>query len=180
MRILIIAMGRSGGYNLGKWLSTELSCPFYHEPKINNLEERGVNIVTKYVITEWEVQKEKPNGNYDKIIGLIREGDRDTAISQIWAEQNNEWRNPYVVNEEWLTANEGLINEYVEWVKSKRESVKSIEGIELIVSYEGIYETGNDIKPLIDYIGIKSTKYTHLLDKGNKHRDRGLHKRKLI
>lgn len=179
-RILIVGMGRSGGYNLGMWLSKELDYKFIHEPKINNLDEGGYNIVTKYLITEWEVQKNPLLYRYDKIIGLIREGDRDCAISQCWAEQKNQWRNNYTITDEWITENEGYINEMEGWVKSKRESLLSIKELGLVVSYEGIYERKTDIQKILNYVGIKETKYMHLMDESNRLRSNNKKPKRLI
>jgi hypothetical protein len=179
-RILIVAMGRSGGYNLGMWLSKELDYKFIHEPKINNLDEAGYNIVTKYLITEWEVQKNPLLYRYDKIIGLIREGDRECAISQCWAEQKNQWRNNYTITDEWITENESYINEMEDWVKRKRESLLSIKQLGLVVSYEGIYERKTDIQKILNYVGIKETKYMHLMDESNRLRSNNKKPKRLI
>jgi hypothetical protein len=179
-RILIVAMGRSGGYNLGMWLSKELDYKFIHEPKINNLDEGGYNIVTKYLITEWEVQKNPLLYRYDKIIGLIREGDRECAISQCWAEQKNQWRNNYTITDEWITENESYINEMEDWVKRKRESLLSIKQLGLVVSYEGIYERKTDIQKILNYVGIKETKYMHLMDESNRLRSNNKKPKRLI
>ena len=101
-RILIVAMGRSGGYGLGNWISRELNLKFIHEPMINLLDDSGKGIVTKYLITELEAYKRNPwNGTdmesnikgYDKRIGLIREGDRecadDLAVQQFGRDVND-------------------------------------------------------------------------------------------
>lgn len=173
MRILIIAMGRSGGYQIGNWISRELGLKFVHEPMINLLSEEGDKIVTKYLITEWEAYKKKPESNYDKRIGLIREGDRECAESQCWAERNNKWRNYYSISQEWLKENESYISEMEGWVRNKRESLLHINGLDLIVSYEGIYNRRDDIKKLTDYLDIKEPKYLHLLDSRLRLRDTG-------
>lgn len=182
MRILIIAMGRSGGYQIGNWISRELGLRFVHEPMINLLSEEGDKIVTKYLITEWEVYKRNPwNGKdmntnmneYHKKIGLIREGDRECAESQCWAERNNKWRNEYQIPKDWLIENESYINEMEGWVRNKRESLLHIKGLDLIVSYEGIYNRRDDIKKLTDYLDIKEPKYLHLLNNRLRLRDTG-------
>lgn len=166
-RTLIIAMGRSGGYNLGMWLSKEKNAQFIHEPVNNNSDESGYNVVTKYLITEWE---EKPSKwRYDRIIGLIREGDRECAISQLWAEDSGEWRRGYQITDEWIHNNEGRIKDKEEWVKTKRESLLKIKGLNFVVSYEGIYERGNDIDRILKYCGLKGKqRFVHLLDSSNR------------
>jgi hypothetical protein len=54
MRILIIAIGRSGGYQLNGWLSNEMGYKMIHEPTRNNLSINQDNIVVKYNIDEIE------------------------------------------------------------------------------------------------------------------------------
>ena len=179
-RILIIAMGRSGGYGLGNWISRELNLKFIHEPMINLLNETGNNIVTKYLITEWEVYDKTPIQRYDKIIGLIREGDRECAESQCWAERNNKWRNYYSVSQEWLKENESYISEMEGWVQRKRESLLNIKELDLIVSYEGIYNRRDDIKRLTDFLNIQNPKYLHLFDNSLRLRDTGFKPKKQL
>ncbi len=179
-RVLIVGMGRSGGYNLGLWLSKELGFRYVHEPKINNLDESGYNIVTKYLITEWEVQKNPLLYRYNTIIGLIREEDRDCAISQCWAEQNNKWRQSYTITDEWLRENESYINEMEEWVKRKRESLLSIKQLNLVVSYEGIYKRKTDIQKILNHFNITEPNYIHLLDESNRLRGNDRKPKRLI
>ena len=118
MRIGIIAIGRSGGCNLGKWISGELGYEFIHEPVFNGIDIRNKrNVVTKFHIKEWMGLDTKPV--MDKWIGLIRENERETAISNIKAEESGEWHLPYKLNENWIEARKdaidyrvGIIREY--------------------------------------------------------------------
>ena len=50
MRILIIALGRSGGYQLNEWLALELGYKMVHEPIRTNQSIEGDNIVVKYLL----------------------------------------------------------------------------------------------------------------------------------
>ena len=54
MRILIIALARSGGYQLNEWLALELGYKMIHEPIWNNKSIEGNDIVVKYNISEIE------------------------------------------------------------------------------------------------------------------------------
>ena len=78
MRILIIALARSGGYQLNEWLALELGYKMIHEPIRTNQSVEGDNIVVKYLINEIEDRTDIDYINWDKIIGL-------TTAAFIWA-----------------------------------------------------------------------------------------------
>ena len=106
MRILIIAIGRSGGTTLNSWLGLELGYKFLNEPIWNKLSIDGNDIVVKYHIEEIEEITYIDLTNWDKIIGLTREDSYDTAISEYIARQKNKWRNVYEVRDEWVRENQ--------------------------------------------------------------------------
>jgi len=179
MRIGIVAMARSGGHNLGEWISNELGSEFIHEPLLNGLNTDGKNIVVKFLINEWEKMGTKPV--MDKWIGLVRMDSRDCAISHLRAEQTDEWHIPYKLGDEWIKENETQIQNITEWMGDLRDKmITQLDGIQLLVSYEGIYTTGKDIKRLTDYIGIQSPSYLHMLDKSNRLRNKIIKSKTLI
>jgi len=180
MRILIIALGRSGGYQLNEWLALELGYKMIHEPIRTNQSIEGDNIVVKYLINEIEDRTDIDYINWEKIIGLTRMDVRECAISQTKALQTNEWRGGYEVSNEWIKENEIDINYFEEWVNKQNDYLNTINEIQLQVTYERIYNTKEDIQRIKDYIGITNTKYEHLLDNTNRLRDRGKIKRKLL
>jgi hypothetical protein len=180
MRILIIALGRSGGYQLNIWLSLELGYKMIHEPNITNESTEGDNIVVKHLITDIEKENDIDYKNWDKIIGLIREDVRECAISQTVAIQKDQWRVGYEVSDEWIKENEITIQHYEGWVNDKIQAINQIKEISLMVTYEGIYYTKEDIKKIKDYIGISNTKYEHILDNTNRLRNKSKLKRKLL
>jgi len=77
-------MGRSGGYQLGSWISYELELKFIHEPITNKLNENGDKVVTKYLITELEDYNRDSIKKYNKVIGLIREKEENYSILKNW------------------------------------------------------------------------------------------------
>jgi hypothetical protein len=180
MRILIIALARSGGYQLNEWLALELGYKMIHEPIRTNESIEGDNIVVKYLINEIENRNDIDLLNWDKIIGLTRTDARECAISQTKAVQRNEWRSGYEVSDEWIKENEIDINNFEEWVNKRNDLINRINEIELRVTYERIYNTKEDIQRIKDYIGITNTKYEHLLDNTNRLRNRNKTKRKVI
>lgn len=180
MRILIIAIARSGGHQLNEWLALELGYKMIHEPIWNKLDINENNIVVKYLINEIENRMDIDFINWDKIIGLTRMDVRECAISQTKAVQTNEWRDGYEVNSEWINQNETDIKHFEEWVNKRNDYLNTIKEIQLQVTYEKIYNTKEDIQRIKDYIGITKTKYEHLLDNTNRLRNRKKAKRKLL
>jgi hypothetical protein len=166
MRIGIIAIGRSGGYTLGSWIGLETDTKFIHEPVINGIETNVPNVVIKWLYDEWIGLKEKPQ--IDKWIGLIRENERECAISHIRGKETDNWRNGYQLSDEWIREREGEIKTEIEIIKGIQKGIYNMKELELIVSYEGIYNRGEDIQRIKDYIGIENTKYLHLLDSSNR------------
>ncbi len=180
MRILIIAIGRSGGTMLNKWLGLELTHKVLNEPIWNKLSIDKNDIVVKYHIDEIQEITDIDLTNWDKIIGLTRVDTYDTAISQHRAYQKNEWDCAYKISDEWVKENQLNINENEEKIIKKIELIKEIKEIGIFVTYEGIYNTKEDIQRIKDYIGITNTKYEHLLDNTNGFRNRNKRKRKII
>jgi hypothetical protein len=166
MRIGIIAIGRSGGYNLSKWIGLETDTEFIHEPLINGIKTDIDNVVIKWLYDEWIGLKDTPV--MDKWIGLIRENERECAISHIRGKETDNWRNGYELSNEWIREREDEIKIEIEIIKGIQKGIHNIKELELIVSYEGIYNRGEDIQRIKDYIGIENTKYLHLLDSSNR------------
>ncbi len=71
MRILIIALPRTGSKVFTKWLSTELGYKEYVEPnRMENIEGiEGDNVVVKW--DSWEMDPIVAEGDWDKVILLI-------------------------------------------------------------------------------------------------------------
>ena len=180
MRILIIALARSGGYQLNEWLALELGYKMIHEPIYNNKSIEGNDIVVKYNISEIENRTDIDLSNWDKIIGLMREDIRECSISHTKAVQRKEWRNGYEVSDEWIIENEIDIQHFEGWINNAINYINGISEIKLRVTYERIYNTKEDIQRIKDYIGITNTKYEHLLDNTNRLRNRNKTKRKLL
>ena len=175
MRILIIALARSGGFQFNDWLSLELGYKMIHEPIKRNISTEGEdNIVVKHLINDYEDNNNLyiDLSNWDKIIGLNRNDTYNTAISQVFAVQKQKWNRPYTITDGWILENENEIKIVQEWFNNAVTNLKTIKEIELFVTYEGIYNTKEDIQRIKDYIGITNTKYEHLLDNTNRLRDR--------
>jgi hypothetical protein len=180
MRILIIAIGRSGGTILNKWLGLELGHKILNEPIWNKLSIDKNDIVVKYHIEEIQEITDIDLTNWDKIIGLTRADTYDTAISNYRAYQKNEWDCAYEISDEWVKENQLNINENEEKIIKKIELIKEIKEIGIFVTYEGIYNTKEDIQRIKDYIGITNTKYEYLLDNTNRLRNRKKRKKRKV
>jgi len=165
MRIGIIAMGRSGGYNLGQWISSELGYSYKHEPYWNgiHIDKSSVTKYNMYEVFEGNIKTE-----FDKTIGLYRNDLRECVISHIRAEESGEWHVPYTITTEWIEERERLINGRIESLKEYLILLKEIPTIECWITYEGIYQSGKDIQKVLKYLDIKAPKYLHLLDSSNR------------
>jgi hypothetical protein len=171
MRIGIIAGARSGGMALGEWMALELGIPFYHEPHTFKTEIVSKDKwIQKWLVGEWwdMVGKGIQPKEMDKCIRLWREDSREVAISSIRANETGEWHKGYELNDEWIKERENDILIQTQRAKGDVEWLKSFEGPKLNITYEGIYESGKDIKRLTDYLGIQSPKYLQLLDSSNR------------
>lgn len=169
MRIGIVAMGRSGGYNLGQWISYELGYPYKHEPYINGLDIEGENVVVKWLLSEWNEMKVKPE--MDKWIGLWREDIRECAISYLKSNQTGKWRDGYTITNEWINENETEIQRIQSAIELENSKIPKISQIEFFITYEGIYNRGNDIQRVLEYLDIKAPKYLHLLNPSQRLRE---------
>jgi len=180
MRILIIALVRSGGHQLNEWLALELGYKMIHEPIRTNQSVEGDNLVVKYLINEIENRMDIDLENWDKIIGLVRNDTIECAKSFVYAEQMDKWHDEYEMTSEWIEDNKENIIQLESILKNQMNFIKEFDIVQLQVTYEGIYNTKEDIQKIKDYIGITEQKYEHLLDNTNRLRDRRKTKRKLL
>jgi hypothetical protein len=164
MKVIIVAMGRSGGYRLGEWISTELNHTYYHEPLISGEKVTEGNRIVKYLLDEWRRMDTKPE--WDVLIGLVREGDRDCAISHIKSNEIQNFRIEYEVDTEWENQREEEILRESELMRGWRAEIEEIE-TDITLTYEGIYERG-ETKAVCELLGIQNPKYLHLLDTSNR------------
>lgn len=180
MRIGIIAMTRSGGRTLGQWLAMETGYDFMHEPSNNDIDINNNNdlIVKWLVIQSSSIDKEK--FKIDKWVGLCRKDYKEAAVSHLRALEAKEWHVKYRVTDEWINENENKINELQEWMAWCNSELELIPDIELMVSYEGIYNTGEDIPKLLKYLNIENPKYLHYLDSSNRFRIKENNKKKSL
>lgn len=169
MKILILAVGRSGGYRLSQWLSMEFGYTHVHEPKYRN-----------YIANDNEVVKEliyyKPHNitQYDKVIGLIRENVEEVAVSQLRGMKTNKWHENYIVTNNWLNDNQNEINETKLDILKLNDMVLNDRDIQLHVTYEKIYNSKEDIEKLKDFLNIKEFNHLNHIDNKYKYRSNKL------
>lgn len=172
MNICILSYSRVGGTSLGNWLSKEFDIKYIHEPFNENHKHiyKNINLLkNKYVIKLAPEDLNKISG--DKItIGLIRENVYDCAISNLKALQSNRWHSPYIVDDFWLEKNKIELEEISKNVFNQNIKIKNLQ-LDIVVSYEGLYETGEDIKKIQNLLNIKALKYPELMNKSLKYRN---------
>lgn len=168
MRILIIAVERSGGFQLTKWISSEMGCKPINQPIMTPQSIEGENVVVKYLVGEIKDNKDIDLTNWDKIIGLVRMDTYDSAISQTNALERKKWHEPYMLSEKWIQNNVEKIKKNEKIIESNNKYLRGVKKIQLFTTYEGIYHSKEDIQRIKDYIGIKNANYEYLLDNKNR------------
>jgi hypothetical protein len=178
MRILIIAHQRSGSTSLARWLSMELNhqCilePFndykgywnYDKNKKLELSINEKNIVCKclYIQFPKDFIIEKWSTTFDKIILLKRNNIRDSIISEIKANESKNYDSKYTIDDEWIEKNKKIIEERVSVFKEYNDKIDKLNGLH--ITYEGIYNTKEDIEKVKKYLEIEKLKYSHFIDK---------------
>ena len=176
MRILIIAMGRSGGHSLLTWIGNEKKYETIHEPTMDDnkmlsiyktklLKKNKSDVVVKYLINEIENELDTFDwGSWDKVIGLIRNDTMECAISQYWASSKNVWHDRYTLTNDWIIENDENFKKEEIWIRRNKELICSIPQIELLVSYENLYQSNTDIEKLTQYLEIEKINSYYRLD----------------
>lgn len=173
MNICILSYSRVGGTSLGKWISKEFNIKYIHEPfNINhNSIYKNINFLTDKCVIKLEPEDlDKIPG--DKItIGLIRENTYDCAISLLKALQTNKWHSAYNIDDNWLEKNKVELDQISKRILNENIKIKNLK-LNMVVSYEGLYENGEDIEKIQNLLNIKIPKYQYLIDKSFKYRNR--------
>jgi hypothetical protein len=183
MRIAIIAHHRSGSNSISQWLSMELGYKWITEPYNmddeywnHDKEERhqnsliNNNIVVKYIYGQFTDSKQiiEIIKSFDKLIILTRDNVRECAISSLYTKVTNKYHDKYVLNIDWLNKNENQIEEEMYNINITNNKLKNIkEGLQ--ITYEGIFETKEDIAKLKDYLKLSELRYDNFIDKKNKY-----------
>lgn len=180
MKILIISSPRTGGNVFSKWLSVELNYKWIHEPFHNHFNEfndiekvlNEDNIVVKVQINDWSKKytDTKFYNFFDKIIGLTRNNLKETSISLLKAFETKNFTKNYKIDDEWITENENKLNELMVDIEKDFNKIKNISD-SLQITYEGIYETKNDIEKIMKYIHLNEMKYYDLINPKNRYRN---------
>jgi hypothetical protein len=181
MNICILSYGRTGGTTLGNWLSKELNKKYIHEPYNPNHFKlyENMNFYDKNFIIKLEPEHiQNVDGN--KItIGLIRENEKNCAISHLNMNETKNYNKPYYVSDEWISLNQNKINQLIEKIQYQNNHIKKMN-YDILLTYEGLYENKNDIIKICKFLNIQNTKYLGMMDSKNKYRKNEIFKKDLI
>lgn len=163
MNVCIVGYSRVGGTTLGHWLSRELDLTYVHEPfnpRIPTYRDDLDFSANHFLIKVHTDELDMVEG--EKItIGLIREDTFDCAISILSANQTNRWHLPYIVDEGWINSNREELETISLNLQNTNLQMKSMKW-DLFLTYEGIYQTGEDIKKIKDFFDIDEFKWQSL------------------
>lgn len=163
MNVCVICYGRTGGTSFGNWLSKELNMEYIHEPFNTNHNHLYIykNIdynKNKFVIKLQPEQLELiPNSK--KKIGLIRENVIDCAISFLHAMENDKWHRGYSITEHWIESRIEKLNLLKEGIEKQNNIIKNMD-LDILVTYEGVYENQTDIDRLQKFFMVNEFNYT--------------------
>jgi hypothetical protein len=193
MRILIIAHPRSGSTSFGKWLSMELNYQWVNEPYNNDTREwnknkneriysafNSLNVVSKFLYSDFknESQIEETIKLFDKVILLKRNNVKESAVSILIAYETNRYHDKYKINNHWIEKNKDKIyNESLNFIRINKE-ISKLNGLQ--ITYEGIYDTKEDIEKVKNYIEINEFKHLHYIDKKRRCQQNNINKKTLI
>lgn len=193
MRILIIAHPRSGSTSFGKWLSMELNYQWVNEPYNNDTREwnknkneriysafNSLNVVSKFLYSNFknESQIEETIKLFDKVILLKRNNVKESAVSILIAYETNRYHDKYKINNHWIEKNKDKIyNESLNFIRINKE-ISKLNGLQ--ITYEGIYDTKEDIEKVKNYIEINEFKHLHYIDKKRRLQQNNINKKTLI
>jgi hypothetical protein len=180
MRIAIISHYRSGSTMFSRWLSLELGYyliiePYNTDKSWNKNREYNIeqslqleNVVVKYLYNQFNTPMEIESvlNSFDKIILLIRQNDKESAISAVYADENKKFHNTYFIDDMWIDNHIGLIENEIINLTMLKDKIKNISN-GLLVTYENIFEEKIDIDKIKNYIGLDMFKHNHMhvLDK---------------
>lgn len=160
MNVCIVCYSRVGGTSFGKWLSLELNYTYIHEPFNQNHKELYKNIdysQNKFVI-KLEPEQIDLIKTDKKTIGLIRENTMDCAISLLHSLESDKWHREYNINQNWIDFNKKKLEEIEIQIKNQNTNIKKMNN-DILVTYEGIYDTHSDIQKLQEFFNIKNFSY---------------------
>ena len=183
MRIAIISHHRSGSTTISEWLSLELGYEWINEPfnvlnddwKIRHQNSLIMDkVLVKFIHNHFinENQIDEIIDTFDKVITLTRNNVRDCAISAVHANEVKNCHDKYRLSEGWLDKNEDEINDEIDKISYNNGVIKNIKPA-LHITYEGIFDTKEDIVKLKDYLKLGNLQYTDLIDKKNRYQITG-------
>jgi hypothetical protein len=181
MRVLIITHPRSGGTTLTKWLSKELGYNCINEPDYEEANDRvkaaakfDDNIVAKifpYRLTQNNTDVEDFIKTYDKVICHLRSNPLDVAISLVHSKITKNYSDTYEIDNEFLELNKEMISNRIEAVKNfYYTDVKKYNNINsLYTTYDGIFNSGEDVSKIMNYLNINELKHNNLIGNDKKY-----------
>ena len=178
MRVLILTHPRSGGFSLLAWISRELNHESYHEPFLNPKHTRAhadaltrPRACVKEDIThliDQGIDVRDFVAKFDLVLFHLRKNHRATAISWVRQLEAGESHEIYALDEDWIRAREPKIARTCNDLMGINGAILYQASVcqvpHLYTSYEGIYETGEDISRICELIGVRDPLWLDMLN----------------
>lgn len=163
MNVCIVGYSRVGGTTLGHWLSRELDMIYVHEPfnpRVPAYKDDTDFSANHFLIKVHTDELDLVEGEKIKI-GLIRENTFDCAISILSANQTNRWHLPYIVDEGWINSNREELETLSLNLQNTNLRMREMKW-DLFLTYEGIYERGEDLQKIKEFFAIEEFQWKDL------------------
>lgn len=153
------------------WMGHELRYKTLHEPFSNvelidnvfNFEDVVVKDFPDSIIRCGYDLKEVMS-KFDKVICHRRESVKDTAISMVRLSDSEQSHHTYKLDDKWLEDNNNQIEEKIKEINDTYGILESLEFNGINTTYDGVYNTKDDIKKLTEYLGIREPAWLDILD----------------
>ena len=108
---------------------------------------------------------------YDKVICHLRSNPLDVAISLTHSKITRNFNYTYEIDNEFLELNKEMISNQIEVVKNfYYQDIKKYNDVKsLYTTYDGIFNSGEDVSKIMNYLNINELKHNDLIGNDKKY-----------
>ena len=151
------------------WLGHEMKYPTLHEPFNTNLEDvlSSDRVIVKefpHHITNAGHNLKEVISSFDKVIIHKRLSILNTSISSSYANDNSKLHKTYQITKEWIDDNQNDIDSNIKNFQITYDILDGIKSDVLRTTYEGVFQTREDINRISEFLGLNELRWLDILD----------------